>query len=66
MTVPKIATVVLSDSGADDLLAEQRTMTKLMSADSAPSGVDHYLGASDRLIDAAVERTDLYLKETAG
>ncbi len=48
---------------ADDLLAEQRSIRQLRGASDPSSDPAGYLGAAYRLIDAALERADAFLKE---
>ena len=50
----------------DDLLAERLVLAELRGLDPRSSAdLDAYLGASDRLVDAAVGRADAYLREPA-
>jgi 3-carboxy-cis,cis-muconate cycloisomerase len=48
---------------AEDLLAEQRSILKLRSGEPFRPGLTRYLGATDLLIDAALERADRFVKE---
>jgi 3-carboxy-cis,cis-muconate cycloisomerase len=56
----------IAERAAEDLLAERRSVEEFMGVDPpAADGPASYLGASDRLIDAAVERADRYLERAA-
>jgi 3-carboxy-cis,cis-muconate cycloisomerase len=48
---------------ADDLLAEQRSIRALRSDEPPSLELTGYLGATDLLIDAALERADRFIKE---
>jgi 3-carboxy-cis,cis-muconate cycloisomerase len=50
-------------NAVDDLLAEQRSIRKLRGQAGEPTDPDGYLGATDRLIDAAVRRANLFLEQ---
>ena len=52
-----------AEHAAKDLLAEQRSIRDLRTAEPAPLELTQYLGATDLLIDAAVERADRFVKE---
>ena len=50
-------------NAVDDLLAEQRSIRKVRGQAGEPTDPDGYLGATDRLIDAAVRRANLLLEQ---
>jgi len=52
-----------AQQAAEDLLAEQRSIRELRSDEPASLELTGYLGATDLLIDAALERADRFLKE---
>lgn len=52
-----------AEDAAEDLLAEQRSIVKLRSAEPPRPELTRYLGATDLLIDAALERVDRFVKE---
>jgi 3-carboxy-cis,cis-muconate cycloisomerase len=52
-----------AQQAADDLLAEQRSIRELLSGEPPSLELTGYLGATDLLIDAALERADRFVKE---
>jgi 3-carboxy-cis,cis-muconate cycloisomerase len=52
-----------AQNAAEDLLAEQRSIRELRSDVPLPPELTGYLGATDMLIDAALERADRFAKE---
>jgi 3-carboxy-cis,cis-muconate cycloisomerase len=52
-----------AEQAANELLAEQRSIRELRSAEPPPPELTQYLGATDPIIDAALERADRFVKE---
>lgn len=55
-----------AERAADDLLAERRSIEKFLGVEASADGPTSYLGASDRLVDAALARADRYIEGVAG
>jgi 3-carboxy-cis,cis-muconate cycloisomerase len=52
-----------AEQAAEDLLAEQRSIRELLSGEPPSLELTGYLGATELLIDAALERADRFVKE---